>query len=689
MWNDAVVTNGGKALLAEWFNGGRLIIAEAATGEGTVMPSLLMGQTALVARKQTMSIIKTEKIANGMRLQLQLTSEGVTKAYTVNQIGLWAKLDDGVNTLIAIYQDGTGISVPTHEEMPDYVFTFYATVQMSNEGELVVSIDTTALVTRADFNAESQARQDAEATLQENIDAEEADRKKALKDHTDKKDNPHNVTQKQLLDALATVTEMADDDLLPIGDTSAGTAVKISKANLKKALGLNSITSATVTLGAALTYTGNTLTKAVSSVVLNGTTLTAGTDYVVSGNTGTAAGNYTLVITGIGKYTGGIAKTWEIAKANGSASASSSSISYFGAKGGTQTVTISRSGDGAVTANSSNPDVAGVVVNGTTLTITVVGSGNTTIRVTVTAGTNHKSATCSISLSATALSSVLNDCTWAQIKQASDKGIGASIWSIGATKEIAVKGTVGKQTIDEKLWVFIIGFNHNSGYEGTNKIHFQGFKTAQSGGKDVGLVDSGYNSGYTDGSKYFNVEHWGYQNYGGWAACDIRYDILGSTDTAPENYGSVKASGVTGHDPTSNCATSPVANTLMAALPSDLRAVMKPITKYTDNVAGGTGNTSGNVTATKDYLPLLSEFEVFGTRYSANSYEKNYQAQYDYYRLGNSKVKNKHTGASAAVWWLRSPYYATYATFCAVWSSGSANTTNAYASAALAPAFAV
>ena len=48
-------------------------------------------------------------------------------------------------------------------------------------------------------------------------------------------------------------------------------------------------------------------------------------------------------------------------------------------------------------------------------------------------------------------------------------------------------------------------------------------------------------------------------------------------------------------------------------LPSDLRAVLKPITKYTDNVGGGSGSVQSNVTATTDYLPLLSMKEVFGS----------------------------------------------------------------------------
>lgn len=43
-----------------------------------------------------------------------------------------------------------------------------------------------------------------------------------------------------------------------------------------------------------------------------------------------------------------------------------------------------------------------------------------------------------------------------------------------------------------------------------------------------------------------------------------------------------------GYDASENCATTPVANTLMAALPSELRVHMKPMTIYTDNVGAAT-----------------------------------------------------------------------------------------------------
>ena len=81
------------------------------------------------------------------------------------------------------------------------------------------------------------------------------------------------------------------------------------------------------------------------------------------------------------------------------------------------------------------------------------------------------------------------------------------------------------------------------------------------------------------------------------------------------------------------------------------------------------------MSSTTDYLFLLSEYEVFATHQYCNDAEPNYQAQYDYFKAGNSKVANKHSATgTAAVWWLRSPTctgITHYTYFCAVSSSGS------------------
>ena len=437
----------------------------------------------------------------------------------------------------------------------------------------------------------------------------------------------------------------------------------------------------------ALTYNGQAQTPSWTNYDSSKMTLE------VTGQTN--AGSYTAKFTPKDDYMWSdgttTAKTvaWSIDKADGSLSINPTSLTFdMNTKSGT--IAITRVGDGKISVKSSNTSVATVSLNGTTVTVNSVNdtNGDATITVSVAEGTNYKAPadkTCTVK--ASFVSDTLNDNTWATIKAVSDAGQGANYWSVGDIKTITINGVVGAYTFSNvSVDAYILGFNHNSAKEGANRIHFQLGKIS---GKDVALCDSNYNTYKTDGTKMFNFNHWGNYNYGGWAGSDLRYDILGSTNKAPSSYGSAKTTSTVGYDAPTTTPTSPVANSLMAALPSDLRAVMKPVTKYTDNKGGGS-DTASYVTATADYLFLLAEFEVFGSRSYANSAEQNYQVQYDYYKNGNSKIAYNHSANSTAVWWwLRSPYYYNYYGFCFVNYIGSIYNLNARSSGGLRPGFSV
>lgn len=407
------------------------------------------------------------------------------------------------------------------------------------------------------------------------------------------------------------------------------------------------------------------------------------TTYMTIGGTtsGTNAGSYTASFTPKTDYRWSDGTTaaknvaWTIGKATGTLTVSKTEIKLSLSKL-TDTFTIGGNYDGTLSVSSNATGVATVSRSGTTVTVSHVNQTNGTAVITVScsAGTNYTAPSSkTVTVTAEFILATLNDNSWAAIHSVS--GTGASYWSIGDCKAVTVNGTVGTQAVNGTYYAYIIGFNHNSSKEG-NGITFGTFKTALSGGTDICLVDSYYNSYSTNGTKYFNMNHSSNTNSGGWKGCDLRYDVLGSTNT---NDG----------DATATTATSPVANTLMAALPSDLRAVMQPMTIYTDNTGGGS-NTASNVTASVDYLPLLAEYEVFGTRTNANSSEQNYQAQYAYYSAGNSKVKYRHSSTSStANWWERSPYYNYSGYFCYVGTNGGADYDTARYSYGVAPAFRV
>ena len=334
------------------------------------------------------------------------------------------------------------------------------------------------------------------------------------------------------------------------------------------------------------------------------------------------------------------------------------SLTFFSA---TITVTVdsgasvSLQKDGAtIQTKTSTGTVVFTVTETGTYTIVATKNGQTT-----SGSVNVVSSTTSYALTLSFVSSTLNDNEWDVIKSVSDAGQGANYWSIGDRKVVTLNGTVGALTLSNvTTYVFIIGFNHNSSVEGTNRIHFQLGKTALSGGTDVALCDSYYNN--TGGGFRMNTS---FSNSGGWASSNMRTAICG---TSLSNY----------------------SGTIIAVIPAALRAVLKSVTKYTNNT--GNSSAASAVTATTDYFFLLSEYEVFGSTTYANSNEASKQAQYSYYSAGNSKVKYNHSATSTAVrWWLRSPNANTSTAFAQVNIDGGDDSDYADDSLGFAPGFCV
>ena len=344
--------------------------------------------------------------------------------------------------------------------------------------------------------------------------------------------------------------------------------------------------------------------------------------------------------------------------------------------GASKQIAVTTDSDGAVSVSSSAPGVATAAASGKNVTVSGASAGTAVVTISVQQTAKYNAA--SVTLTFTVSKPTVSNSSWDDIKAISDAGTAASYFAPGDTKSITLNGTVGTLALNNlSVDAFILGINHNASREGNNRIHWA---IGKIGGTLIALCDSNYNSGYTDGRKGFNMNHWGNANYGGWKGCDLRYDILGSTNKAPSGYGSSPASNRTGNDPSGyDIVNSPVANTLMAALPQALRKVMKTVTKYTDNKGGANNNSSAAVTSSVDYIFLLSEFEVYAAKTYANDYEKNYQAQYDYFKAGNSKAINKHDARTTAVWGpLRSAYYSGSDSFSAVGSGGGVNGYSAY-----------
>ena len=454
-----------------------------------------------------------------------------------------------------------------------------------------------------------------------------------------------------------------DTEKLTIGGTTSGTnagsyvATFTPKEGYEWADGTKTAKSVTWTISKAslsvpaqsgmLTYTGSAQSPQWSNYDSNKLTI-GGT------STATNAGSYAATFTPKANYqwsdgsTSAKSVTWAIGKAAGSLTLAKSSVT-LNISSLTESVAVTRAGDGVISATSSNTATARVEVNGTSVKITGLKAGTAKITVKVAAGTNHtapsdKTINVTVSLPDTSLANNTPDI----IAAAAKSGQAANYWSVGDKVGIAVNGSFGGLSYNNTVYAFILGFNHNSSVEGGNSIHFQFGKTAA--GVDIAFVNS---YGSTSTGFCMNTSN---TNSGGWNNSYMRKTICPA---------------------------------FLAALPTAWQNIIAACTKYSDNTGGGS-NTASYVTATSDKIWLLSEMEVQGTRSYANSAEANYQKQYDYYRNGNSKVKYQHTATtSACIWWLRSVRASITHLFCDVGAGGSASNSGAYLSYGFAPGFKV
>lgn len=181
-------------------------------------------------------------------------------------------------------------------------------------------------------------------------------------------------------------------------------------------------------------------------------------------------------------------------------------------------------------------------------------------------------------------------------------------------------------------WEQIIEACHNNAVPNTWKVADQ--KSMTIGGEDYLIDIIGKNhDDYSDGSgkapltfqlhdcyKLKKAMHNTTTNSKGWSRCDMRETNL------------------------------PI---ILKQMPTEVQSGIREVNKLTSE--------SRTIVTTADKLFLLSEIEIFGSDTNSGKGEG---MQYDYYKSGNSKVKNYID--SAIEWWERSPYNDNTRFYCCV-----------------------
>ena len=199
-----------------------------------------------------------------------------------------------------------------------------------------------------------------------------------------------------------------------------------------------------------------------------------------------------------------------------------------------------------------------------------------------------------------------------------------------------------KANFADNTWAQIIDACHKNQVPETWVVGNQKAMTINGADYVIDIIGKGHDD-YADGSgkapltfqlhdcyAYVNRMNSSNTNVGGWTSCAMRQTHLPA---------------------------------ILALMPTEVQNGIREVNKLTS-----AGSQSSTINTTADKLFLLSEIEIFGSVTHSKSGEG---TQYDYYKAGNSKVKNRN--GSAGFWWERSPHGASSIYFCHVYSSGSVN----------------
>ena len=165
-WNNSLYTNVGTKMMSEVLSGATMTIAKAVGGSGTTAAESLASLTDVKEQKQTLKILGIEDATDssdddvGKRIKIQITNGDLETGYILHQVGIYAKLEDGDETLLIIMQDDRGVEIPSHTENSDFSIELYGVMAISNVANIEVTVDPNAVASVKMVNDTKKALQD-------------------------------------------------------------------------------------------------------------------------------------------------------------------------------------------------------------------------------------------------------------------------------------------------------------------------------------------------------------------------------------------------------------------------------------------------------------------------------------------------------------------------------------------------
>lgn len=182
-WENAAITDAGVDMLNDLLAGRRLTVTNAYGGtEAAKDPAGLQAQTDVLGERTLLSLLDVEDVEDGKTVKIQISNIGVEEDFTLHQIGVFARLDDKPEQLLAVFQDDRGVEVPSQASSPSFLLEFYGFLAITNGVKISVDLSGSGAVVTPQYLAGVMERHDASIYAHQDIRAELSEVRRTAED---------------------------------------------------------------------------------------------------------------------------------------------------------------------------------------------------------------------------------------------------------------------------------------------------------------------------------------------------------------------------------------------------------------------------------------------------------------------------------------------------------------------------
>jgi hypothetical protein len=170
-YNSAVITNGGQSMIAQAVAGASLEFTTIKTSNyaypaGTNLATLTTINGIKQSKDITGAAVYNSRV---IKISSAVDNTGISTAYTINTIGIYAKVGSSAESLFAVVTASAADTMPAYDSKP-YSYIYEINLTMQNAANVTVTVNAAGLVNVADLNAAKVEIRGEIADLKSQID---------------------------------------------------------------------------------------------------------------------------------------------------------------------------------------------------------------------------------------------------------------------------------------------------------------------------------------------------------------------------------------------------------------------------------------------------------------------------------------------------------------------------------------